>query len=92
LGELIFRRQTSESGVHLTTHQVVHEVAVSTTDKEILKEIADLPDSAVVPVSVAAKHDHVSERTVRRRYPLVQLTERRYGVSVGYLRHRRKVA
>jgi hypothetical protein len=42
----------------------------------------------VVPTAVAAKHDHVSERTVRRNYPLIKLSERRYGVSVGYLRHR----
>jgi hypothetical protein len=55
---------------------------------DILKRIADLPDSAVVPTAVAAAHDNVSERTVRRNYPLIQLSERRYGVSVGYLRHR----
>jgi hypothetical protein len=66
--------------------------ALVSTDEEILKQFADLPDSAVVPTSVAAKHDHVSERTVRRRYPLIQLSERRYGVAVGYLRHREKVA
>jgi hypothetical protein len=55
---------------------------------EILKRFSDLPDSAVVPTAVAAKHDSVSERTVRRTYPLIKLSERRYGVSVGYLRHR----
>ena len=54
----------------------------------ILKRFADLPDSAVVPTAVAAMHDNVSERTVRRNYPLIQLSERRFGVSVGYLRHR----
>jgi hypothetical protein len=71
------------------TLQVLVETPVP-TDEEILKEFADLPDSAVVAVSVAAKHDGVSERTVRRNYPLIQLTERRFGVTVGYLRHRRK--
>jgi hypothetical protein len=55
---------------------------------EILKRFADLPDSAVVPTAVAAMHDNVSERTVRRNYPLIKLSERRFGVSVGYLRHR----
>jgi hypothetical protein len=55
---------------------------------DILKRFADLPDSAVVPTAVAAKHDNVSERTVRRTYPLIKLSERRYGVNVGYLRHR----
>jgi len=55
---------------------------------EILKRFSDLPDSAVVPPAVAAKHDNVSERTVRRTYPLIKLSERRLGVRVGYLRHR----
>jgi hypothetical protein len=63
---------------------------VSSRIDEILKRIADpsYPDSAVVPIPVAAKHDNVSERTVRRRYPLTKLSERRQGVTVGYLRHR----
>lgn len=59
---------------------------------DILKRIPDLPDSAVVPTAVAAAHDNVSERTVRRRYPLIKLSERRYGVRVGYLRHRDELA
>ena len=56
--------------------------------EKILKDFDKLPDSAVVPTKVAAQHDHVSERTVRRNYPLIRLTQRRYGVTVGYLRHR----
>lgn len=56
--------------------------------EEILKRFADLPDSAVVSTMVAAMHDNVSDRTVRRNYPLIKLSDRRYGVSVGYLRHR----
>jgi hypothetical protein len=56
--------------------------------EDILKRFADLPDSAVVSTAVAAMHDNVSERTVRRNYPLTKLSERRFGVSVGYLRHR----
>jgi hypothetical protein len=60
---------------------------VSSLD-DILKRFADLPDSAVVPTAVAAMHDNVPERTVRRNYPLIKLSERRFGVSVGYLRHR----
>ena len=63
---------------------------MSLTIDEILKRISDpsYPDSAVVPIPVVAKHDNVSERTVRRRYPLTKLSERRQGVTVGYLRHR----
>jgi hypothetical protein len=57
--------------------------------EQILKRLDEYPDSAVVPIAVAALHDGVAERTVRRNYPLIQLTERRHGVSVGYLRHRK---
>jgi hypothetical protein len=56
--------------------------------KEILKNLDSKPDSAFVPVEVAAEHDGVSSRTVRRTYPLVQLSPGRFGVSVGFLRHR----
>lgn len=55
---------------------------------EILQRIPKLPDSAIVPVAVASKHDNVCERTVRRSYPLVKLAPNRIGVRVGYLRHR----
>jgi hypothetical protein len=55
---------------------------------EILEHLHNYPDSGNVPVDVAAKHDNVSVRTVRRRYPIIKLSPGRYGVSVGYLRHR----
>jgi hypothetical protein len=58
----------------------------------ILKDIPHLPDTAFVPVAVAAKHDSVSDRTVRRTYPLTQVSPGRKGVSVGYLRNRQKPA
>jgi hypothetical protein len=53
---------------------------------KILKRIPDLPDSATVPIPVAAKHDGVSEQTVRKHYPLMKLSPNRWGVSVGFLR------
>ena len=56
--------------------------------QERLKLIHTLPDSAYVSVAVAALHDGVGEKTIRRNYPLIKISERRYGVSVGYLRHR----
>jgi hypothetical protein len=59
---------------------------------EALKRLPQLPDTAVVPVAVAAKHDSVSDRTVRRTYPLIQVSPGRKGVSVGYLRTRQKPA
>jgi hypothetical protein len=68
----------------------VHTEAAMTKSKidEILQQLHNYPDSGNVPVEVAAKHDNVSVRTVRRRYPMVQLSPARCGVSVGYLRHR----
>jgi hypothetical protein len=53
-----------------------------------LKDFDILPDSGFVSVPVAAAHDGVDETTVRRNYPLKKLSEGRYGVNVGYLRHR----
>jgi hypothetical protein len=55
---------------------------------EILQGIPKLPDTAVVPIAVAARHDSVSERTVRRTYPLVRLSPNRKGVPVSFLRSR----
>jgi hypothetical protein len=55
---------------------------------ETLRRLPDLPDSAVISVAAAAAHDNVSDRTVRRYYPLIDLAPNRQGVSVGYLRNR----
>jgi hypothetical protein len=62
--------------------------APGTPAAERLKAIPNLPDSAVVSVEVAALHDGVGMTTVRRNYPLIKISERRYGVSVGFLRNR----
>jgi hypothetical protein len=59
---------------------------------EALKRIPTLPDTAIVPVPVAAAHDDVSTRTVRRNYPLIQMSPNRQGVRVSYLRSRRSAA
>jgi hypothetical protein len=45
-----------------------------------------LPGTAVVPVAVAAAHDGVSVKTVRRHYELVTISPRRLGVTVAFLR------
>jgi hypothetical protein len=60
--------------------------------EEILQRFSKLPDTAVVPIPVAAEHDNVSVRTVRRCYPLVKLSPNRSGVTVGYLRNREQRA
>jgi hypothetical protein len=53
---------------------------------EILKRFDTLPDDAVVPTRVTAIVHGVSERTVRRTYPTVQLSPNRKGQRVGTLR------
>ena len=54
----------------------------------IIERMPSLPDSANVPIEVAAEHDGVSSRTVRRHYQTVDLAPNRKGVNLGWLRHR----
>jgi hypothetical protein len=51
-----------------------------------LKAFDDLPDDAVVPRWVTAAVLNVSERTVRRSLPTVNLSPRRRGNRVGDIR------
>jgi len=53
---------------------------------EILRQFDQLPDDAVVPCELTAILHGVSERTVRRTYPSVQLSPNRKGQRVGTLR------
>lgn len=87
LGSFPFRTLASKQ-VSIRVIEIHTEATVSTRIDEILKRLPNLPDSAVVPTAVAAAHDNVSDRTVRRTYPLIKLSPGRYGVRVGYLRHR----
>jgi hypothetical protein len=41
-------------------------------DRQILAQLANLPDTAKVPVKVAAFHEGVCEKTIKRRYPIVK--------------------
>jgi len=59
--------------------------------QQILKNIPMMPDTAAIPVPVAALHEGVSRRTIKRTYPLVKLSEHREGVLLGYLRRKREV-
>jgi hypothetical protein len=54
----------------------------------LLSRLDSLPDSALIPIPVVAKHDNVSESTVRRNYKIVRITERISGVPMGFLRNR----
>ena len=54
--------------------------------EQAVRRIASLPDSACVPPAVAAAHDGVCEKTVRRLYPTVRIAPNRLGVPVTYLR------
>ena len=53
---------------------------------EILKQFDELPDCAVVRSAVTAAVLGLSERTVRRCFPSVQLTPNRKGQRVGDIR------
>jgi hypothetical protein len=55
---------------------------------DLLGRLDTLPDTALVPIPIVAKHDNVSESTVKRNYPLVRISERICGVPMGFLRHR----
>jgi len=59
--------------------------------QQILKNIPIMPDTAAIPVPVAALHEGVSRRTIKRTYPLVKLSEHREGVLLGYLRRKREI-
>jgi hypothetical protein len=59
--------------------------------RQILKNLSIMPDSAVVPVPVAAIHEGVSRRTIKRNYPRVKISDTREGVLLGYLRRKREV-
>ncbi len=54
-----------------------------------LKQMDNKPASAFVAIPVAAAHDGVCEKHVRRHYPLVTLGARKKGVPISYLRNRR---
>jgi ABC-type proline/glycine betaine transport system ATPase subunit len=53
---------------------------------DLVRRFDELPDDAVVPTRVTAAVHHISERTVRRTYPSVQLSPGRKGQRVGTLR------
>ena len=53
---------------------------------DTIKKFDDLPDDAVVPRRVTAEVLGMSERTVRRSVPTVNLSLRRRGNRVGTVR------
>jgi hypothetical protein len=53
---------------------------------DILKRFDELPDDALVSSTVAAIVLNTGERTVRRNFPRVQTSARRFGFRVGTLR------
>jgi hypothetical protein len=63
-------------------------LSLSAHHQKILELLPRLPDTAKVPIQVAAVHEGVSDRTIRRNYPLVEMGARLKGVSLGYLRRR----
>jgi hypothetical protein len=47
---------------------------------DLLENIDRLPPSAIVPVPVAAAHKGLSEKSIRRLYPLTPVSDCRVGV------------
>jgi hypothetical protein len=46
---------------------------------ELLKNFDSLPLTAIVPIPVAAAWRGISEKTIRRNFPLIATSERRRG-------------
>jgi hypothetical protein len=65
-------------------------MALSPHYQKFLEQLDVLPDTAAVPLPVAALHEGVSVKTIKRNYPRVKLTERREGVLLGFLRRKRE--
>ena len=53
---------------------------------DIVRRFDQLPDDAVIPGGAVAQVHSISERTVRRTYPSVQLSPNRKGYRVGTVR------
>jgi hypothetical protein len=56
--------------------------------QQLLALLPSLPDTAIVPVPVVAVHEGTSRATVKRTFPLVQISPKRFGVRLGLLRAR----
>ena len=52
----------------------------------LIKNFDSLPDDMVIPTKVTARVHNISERTVRRTYPSIQLSPGRKGQRVGDIR------
>lgn len=69
-------------------------MAFRTLYRQILEELPNLPDTAVIPLPVVEVHEGLSRKSIRRTYQLVQISEHRFGVLLGELRrkrHRRQI-
>jgi hypothetical protein len=61
-------------------------MALSRFHRAILEEVPYLPPTAIVPLPVAAAVEGVSRKSIRRNYPLEQISRTRWGVRKKYLR------
>jgi hypothetical protein len=53
---------------------------LSHQNRRLLALFDELPSSAVVPLKIAAAYKGVSEKTIRRIFPLIEVSPRRVGV------------
>jgi hypothetical protein len=58
--------------------------------KRILEAVPHLPDDAVIPIPAVALLVGSCERTIKDTFPLVQISTKRQGVKLGYIRNRNK--
>jgi hypothetical protein len=59
--------------------------------RRILQTVDDLPDIAIIPLPAAAVLLGTSERSLKDgNYPLVQISAKRRGLKLGYIRNRNK--
>jgi hypothetical protein len=68
-------------------------MALSPLYRQILEELPNLPDFAVIPLPVAEVIEGTCRKTIKQTYPpgaLVRINGRREGVMLGYLRRKRE--
>ena len=53
---------------------------------EIVGNFSKLPDDAIIPTQAVARLRSISNKTVRRSYPMVRVSPGRVGVRVGVAR------
>jgi hypothetical protein len=59
--------------------------SLNTRYVELLKNFDSLPQTAIVPIPVAAAYRGISEKTIRRKFQLIATSDHRRGVRKSEL-------